>query len=292
MIVFITGVSGFVGSHVAQELIQSGHKVVGLTHSESKVKELRKAGIEPVVGDISNSELLSETAKKVDGVIHLAFGSFDKIVESCEEEAAVITTFGNALKGTNKPLVVTGVIGLGKSSPTEPAVETVSNVDQPGYPRVLAEVASSKLAEQGVRISVVRLSQIHDTKKQGLVTFLAGFAQQKGSIAYIGDGKQKWAACHVNDTARLYRLALENGTSGSHYHAVAEDGVEVKDIVEAVAQVLDVPIKNISMQEASDFYGFLSYFVGSDVDGTSTITQKSLDWKPVGPTLLQDIAST
>lgn len=292
MIIFVTGATGFVGSAVVQELIKSGHKVIGLTHSESKADALRQAGVEPLVGDITDLELLAETAKKVDGIVHLAFGSFAKIVESCQEEADAIIAFGNAIKGTSKPLVATGVIGLGKNSPTEPAVETVSNVDQPGYPRVLAEIAAKKLAEQGVNVSVVRLSQIHNTEKQGLVTFLAGLSKEKGHVGYVGDGKQKWAACHVTDTARLYRLALEEGTPGAHYHAVAEDGVPVKDIAEAVGKAEGLPVASLPSEKASDVYGFLSYFLGSDVDGTSKITQSALGWHPEGRTLLQDIAST
>jgi hypothetical protein len=48
----------------------------------------------------------------------------------------------------------------------------------------------------------------------------------KGRLsAYVGEARNRWAAAHVSDVARLYRLALEKHEAGAKYHAVAEEGV-------------------------------------------------------------------
>ena len=94
------------------------------------------------------------------------------------------------------------------------------------------------LLKRGVRVSVVRLPQVHNTDKQGLVTYAIAVAREKGVSAYVADGLNRWAAVHVLDAARLYRLALEKQEAGARYHAVAEEGVPVREIAEAIGRGL------------------------------------------------------
>ena len=143
---------------------------------------------------------------------------------------------------------------------------------------------------RGVRASIVRLPQVHDRARQGLVTLLIAIAREKGVSAYIGDGRNRWPAVHVLDTARLYRLALEKGTAGDRFHAVAEEGVPLRDIAEAIGRRLDLPVVSKPPEEAADHFGWFGFFAAGDAPASSTLTQHRLDWHPVGPSLLTDLA--
>ena len=145
------------------------------------------------------------------------------------------------------------------------------------------------LAERGVQASVIRLPQVHDTVKQGLVSYLVQIARNKGVSAYVGDGRNRWAAAHVSDVARLYRLALERGAAGARYHAVAEEGVPLKDIATALGKGLKVPVVSIAPEKSQEHFGFLGLFAARDGLVSSAQTRAQLGWSPIGPSLLTDL---
>jgi nucleoside-diphosphate-sugar epimerase len=138
-------------------------------------------------------------------------------------------------------------------------------------------------------VSVVRLPQVHNTIKQGLITYAIAVAHEKGVSAYVGDGLNRWAAVHVLDTGRLYRLALEKQEAGARYHAVAEEGVPFRDIAEAIGRGLKVPVVPKSPEEAAAHFGGIGMFVGRDLTGSSVQTQQRLGWRPTGPGLITDL---
>jgi nucleoside-diphosphate-sugar epimerase len=153
-------------------------------------------------------------------------------------------------------------------------------------PRVSEQTA---LALTGVSASVMRLPQVHDPIKQGLVTYLIAVAREKGLSAYVAEGRNRWAAAHVSDVARLYRLALEKHEAGAQYHAVAEEGVPMRDIAEAIGRGLKVPVVSLSQDEAAVHFGWMTMFAGSDLAASSEKTRKKLGWHPTGPTLISDL---
>jgi nucleoside-diphosphate-sugar epimerase len=136
---------------------------------------------------------------------------------------------------------------------------------------------------------VVRLAQIHDTRKQGLVPYVCAVARQKRVSAYIGDGGNRWPATHVSDVARLYRLAIEKADPGAIYHAVGEEGVSMKAIADALGRGLKVPVVSIKPEEAEAHFGWLALFAGSDMPASGALTQQKLNWKPTGPGLIADL---
>ena len=146
-----------------------------------------------------------------------------------------------------------------------------------------------ELTARGVNTSVVRLPQVHDTRKQGLLPYLLAVAREKGVSAYIGDGSNRWPAAHVSDVARLYRLAFEKGEPGATYHAVDEEGVTMKAIVEAHGRGLKVPVVSIKPEEAEAHFGWLAHFAKLDMPASSALTQQKLNWKPTGPGLIEDL---
>ena len=279
MRVFVTGSTGFVGSAVVHELLKAGHHVTGLARSDEGAKALRAAGAQVHRGHLEDLESLRSGAAAVEGVIHIAFiHDFSKFQENCEIDRRAIEALGDALAGSNRPLVITSGTGMGNTV-HQSASEDNFNPDHPN-PRKSSEVAGLALTERGVNVSVVRLPQVHDRDKQGLVTYSIALAREKGISAYIGDGLNRWPAVHRLDAAPVYRLALEKGTSGSRYHAVAEEGVTAREIAEAIGRGLKIPVVGMSPEEAAAHFGWLGVFAGMDMPASSKLTQQRLGWRP------------
>jgi nucleoside-diphosphate-sugar epimerase len=240
-------------------------------------------------GDLDDPESLRSGAASSDGVIHLAFNhDFSKFAANCEADRRAIETLGGVLAGSDRPLVVTG--GLGLLAPGRIATEEDAPVPtSPSYPRA-SEVTAMSLAARGVRASVVRLPQVHDRLKHGLVTYMIAVAREKGVSAFVGDGLNRWPAVHRLDAARLYRLALEKGTAGGKYHAVAEEGVPLREIAGVIGRRLNIPVVSKSREEAAGHFGFLGGFVAVDSAASSALTQKWLGWRPTQqPGMIDDL---
>jgi nucleoside-diphosphate-sugar epimerase len=286
MKVFLTGATGFIGTAIVKELIGAGHQVLGLSRSDAGAKALTAAGAQVHRGDLEDLESLRSGAAHSDGVIHAGFiHDFLRFKEVCEIDRRAIEAIGSVLAGSDRHLIVSsGVAGLGK--PRELATEdSVVPSDYP-LPRVSEQTA---LALKGVSASAMRLSQIHDPIKQGLVTYLIAVAREKGLSAYVGEGKNRWAAAHVSDVAHLYRLALEKHEAGAKYHAVAEEGVALKEIAESIGRGLKLPVKSLSPEEAAAHFGWMTMFASADLTASSEITRKKMGWNPTGPSLISDL---
>jgi len=290
MRIFLTGATGFIGSHIIPELLGAGHQVLGLTRSEAGEKTLIEAGAEPWRGTLEDPDSLRRGAAQADAVIHCAFDhDFSNFVANCQKDQRVIRAMGEALAGSDRPFVITSGTGMGTKEPGKPATEDVINVDNPN-PRVISEVTGNELLEAGLRVMVVRLPQVHDTRKQGLISPLAQIARQKGVSAYVGEGRNVWPAGHVLDVARLYRLAVEQGTAGERFNAVGEEGIPARDIAEALGKGLGVPVVSLSPDQAQEHFGWMGMFVGMSMPASSGWTQKRLGWKPKERGLLADLA--
>src|SRR6201996_2746230 len=265
MRVFVTGATGFIGSRIVPELINAGHQVLGMTRSDAGAEALAAAGAEVHRGTLEDLESLSRGAAQSDGVIHTAFDhDFLNFVANCEKDYRAIEALGSALAGSNRPLVITSGTGMGNAVPGQPATENVFNSDNP-HPRKASELAGAAMSAGGVNVSVVRLPQVHDPVKQGLITPAVAIAREKGVSAYVGEGQNRWPAAHVLDVARLYRLALEKRQAGARYHAVAEEGVRVREIAEVIGRGLNVPVVAMSPEQAAGHFGWLAPFAGMDI---------------------------
>jgi nucleoside-diphosphate-sugar epimerase len=291
MRIFVTGATGFIGTELVKELIEAGHQVRGLTRSDAGAGQLEAAGAEVHRGELTDLDSLRSGAKGMDAVVNLAFNhDFSKFAENGEDERKAIEAMGSVLE-PGKLLVVTSGTALTKSGSGHLRRESDPPADATAIPRQ-PEQAAKAAAERGVHVAVVRLSQIHDTHKQGLVPLLTQMAREKGVSAYVGDGANRWAAAPLNDVAHLYRLAVERtGPGTTVYHAVQEEGVALREIAETLGKGLKVPVVSLDPKKAGEHFGWFAHFAGLDMPASSEWTRKALGWEPTGPGLIEDLTN-
>ncbi|WP_375380941.1 SDR family oxidoreductase [uncultured Sphingomonas sp.] len=289
MRVFLTGATGFIGSRIVPELLAAGHHVIGLTRSDAGARALERAGAQAHRGTLEEPDSIASGAGAADAVIHTAFDhDFTHFVENTQKDARVIEAIGAALAGSDRPFIITSGTGMGSLEPGQIAVETSFDRNNPN-PRRASELAGEKVAARGVSVAAVRLPQVHDAVKQGLISPLIEIARATGVSAYVGDGANRWPAAHVTDVARLYRLALDRHEPGARWHAVAEEGVPVRAIAEVIGAGLGVPIRSLSPEEATGHFGPMAPFVGMNLPASGAWTRERLGWSPTGPGVLEDL---
>ena len=291
MRIFVTGATGFIGTELVKELIEAGHQVRGLTRSDAGEQQLQAAGAEVHRGDLEDLDSLRRGATGVDVVVNLAFDhDFSKFAQNGENERKAIEALGSVLE-PGKLLVVTSGTGLASGGPGHLRTESDPPESSAAIPRQPEETAKA-VGERGVRVAIVRLPQVHDERKQGLVPLLTQMAREKGVSAYVGDGANRWAAAPLKDVAHLYRLAVEQtGPGVTVYHAVQEEGVSAKEIAETLGKGLNVPVVSIAPEKAAEHFGWFAHFAGLDMPASSEWTRKTLGWEPTGPGLIADLTN-
>jgi nucleoside-diphosphate-sugar epimerase len=279
--VFVTGSTGFIGSAVVNELLEAGHEVVGLARSIQSVEALKAIGVSPLPGDLEDLDSLHRGAAGSDGVIHTAYNHDFTVPRevAAAADVRVIEAMGEALVGSDRPLIITS----GTGAPTE---------DDPGTasPRYASEKMALSFAERGVRAAVVRFPPtVHGRGDHGFVPILISIARQKDVSAYPGDGSNRWPAVHRLDAAHLFRLAVESAAPGARLHGVAEEGIPVREIAEVIGRHLDLPVVSIPREEAIDHFGFLGAFFARDITASSAKTRAGIGWEAVQPGLIADL---
>ncbi|VVE10740.1 3-beta hydroxysteroid dehydrogenase [Pandoraea iniqua] len=283
MNVFVTGATGWVGATVVQELLAAGHHVTGLARSDDKAAALVVTGAHVVRASLDDLDVLRAAAGAADAVIHTAFNhDFSKFAENAAQDQRAIEAMGEALLGSARPLVVTS--GLARLAPGRLANE--ADVPSADFVRK-SETTARSLAERGVRAVTVRLAPtVHGIGDHGFIPILIRLARETGVAAYPGDGSNRWAAVHRLDAAKVFRLAIEQTAPASVYHAVAEEGVTMRTIAEAIGRGLGLPVAS----RGREHFGWFADFASADMAASSDVTRAALGWQPAAPGLLDDLA--
>lgn len=290
MRIFITGATGFIGSRVVSALLARGHQVTGLVRSEEAAQQLNDKSATAQRGTLEDPQAWIAGIDQCDAVIHTAFDhDFSRFVENCEKDRRVIRAIGSVLQGSQRPLLITSGTGMGDDGSGQPALEQNFNPAHPN-PRVASELEGTKLLESGIDLRVVRLPQVHNTERQGLISYYIALAREKGAAAYIGGGENAWCAAHVDDVAGLYVKVLEQGERGKRYHAVAEESIASRLIAETVATGLGIPAVSLKPDQAAEHFGWFAAFARLDLRASGAWTRQQLNWQPKGPGLIADLS--
>ena len=285
MKVFVTGASGWVGSAVTAELISAGHEVVGLARSDESAAKVKAAGATIQRGDITDLDSLRAGADGVDGIIHTAFiHDFSQMENAAKVDFEAMKLFGDILEGSNRPLVfASGILGAVSVETDRPDPATSPS------PRILTETTAIGWGEtRGIRTAAVRLAPtVHGDGDHGFIAAMVNFDRAAGRAGYVGDAH--WPAVHRFDAANLFRVMLEDAPAGTIAHAIGEESVALKDVAEVVGRKLDLPVADLSPEDATEQFSWLGRFLGIDWTASSRITQERFDWKPTHPTLLEDL---
>jgi nucleoside-diphosphate-sugar epimerase len=288
MHVFITGGTGLIGSAVVAELLGNGHTVLALARSDTSQRAAEEAGAETIQGGLADLDVLRTGAAQADGVIHLAFAndfsSPEALAKAVAEESAALTALGEELAGSNRPFVTcsgTPAVPGRRSTEADP-VPTEGPVGGRGR----AVMAVLGLASRGVRSAAVRLPRtVHNEGAGGFAGVLTAIARRTGVSGYPGDGTQRWPAVHALDAAVLFRLALEQAEAGTSWHAVADEGDQVRDIAAVIGRRLGLPVESMP----AETFGTLGPIFAADQPSSSAHTRQALGWEPKHPSLLDDL---
>lgn len=288
MKIFVTGGTGTIGTPVVAELLTHGYAVLALARSDASAQTLEQAGATVLRGDLSDLDTLRAGAAQTDGVVSLAFSrdysTAEALTRGITEESAALTTLGEALVGSDRPIVaVSGTPWTpGRASTEFDPLPT----EGPVGGRALSQTALLELASRGVRSSTIRMPRtVHNEGKGGFAGLLTGAARRSGVAGYPGDGTQRWPAVHALDAAVLFRLVLESAPAGTSWHAVADEGDTVKDIATVIGRRLALPVGPVP----EETFGPFGPIFAMDQPASSTYTRDTLGWTPTHPTLLTDL---
>lgn len=286
MRVFITGASGFVGSTLVPELLGAGHQVVGLARSDASAAALRAAGAEVHHGSLENLESLRAGAAGGDAVVHLAFHGTSAFAEAARIDAQAVEAIGAALEGSGRPFVVATGIGVQAGR-----IAVVPESNSPPAARLAGPRAALRFLDKKVHTTIVCLPPVTHGPRDthGFVPRLIAVAREKKVSAFVGDGANRWPAVHVRDAARLFHLALERLPAGAAVHAVADEGIPIRNIAEVIGRRLSVPAGSISAADAPAHFGFMGALLARDSPSSGAVARELLGWTPTQPGLIAEL---
>jgi nucleoside-diphosphate-sugar epimerase len=301
MKIFLTGATGYIGSVIAEKLLQAGHQVVGLARSEASAQALEKQGVEPYRGDINDAQILTIGAQSADGVIHTAFdlGSGDFSAANAAEAKAVDALIAG-LQGSGKPLILTSGTGvLGNTGDIVYEEDTpIAPAESPAVKALQARLTIEKsvLSATGLRGVVLRPPNVYGRGDGRVVFWMLRMAAQKlGAVPYaVGSGDNLWTFVHVDDLADLFVLALEKASSGELFHAGAQGGLRTEDIASALSQGMGLGGKTIALEkpELAEALGLpaMADYWASNSQSSGEKARRVLGWKPHHLDLLGDVS--
>ena len=295
MKIFVTGATGYIGGSVAERLIASGHHVVGLVRSAQSIPLLEDRGIESVLGNLDDPEIITKTAHEADAVIHAA---------SADHPGSVVTLIA-ALERSGKTLICTTGSGIVADSADGEYAGSVVYTEDTHFepvpfrrPRVaMNRLVREAAIDKGIRSVVICPPMIYG-KGRGLqpdsdqLPKLIAVSKQVGAGVYFGKGLNRYSNVHIDDLVDLYLLALEKAPGGSFFFA--ENGnASFKEIAEMISRSLGLGGKTVSLsaEDLARQYGDAGRYGITSNSLVSAVNARRLGWSPKAPSLAEYFAS-
>lgn len=290
----MTGASGYVGSVVSELAVAEGYEVRGLSRSETSDAKLHALGVVPVRGDLTSLDVLRQESTEADVVIHLAtaykigVGSYEDILPV---DIAAVDAIADGLAGSGKPLVVTSGTLSAAADPT--GAETTEASPPEPHPinvRIKTEQHSLGLASRGIRVTGIRLAPYVYGRGGSGVSMFMGMSTKVGGVTCVDGGKNRTTVVHVDDAARLFLLAAQKGKAGELFNASASTDVTARQIFDAIAEALGVPVQDISATDALPKLGeTFTWFLKQQNRASGAKAVKELGWQPMEMGILDEI---
>lgn len=288
MSIFLTGATGYIGSAVLRQLRLQGRDVTALVRSSEKAAKIEALGATPVIGDITDRELLTEQAIASDGVIHLASPGD---ASSRDADDAVVTAVLAGLEGSDKRYVHTGGVWVWGSNAD---ITEDSPRNAPAITAWRWEIEKRVLEARGVSTSLIAPAIVfgHGSGIPAIFTDGEYGDSVAPAVQLVGDGSQHWATVHVDDLAELYILAFDLGGAGSTYIGASGENPTVREIGEAAAfgQGLDSRVEPQTIEESRARLGepFADALL-LDQQARGSAARIDLGWEPNGPSILDEM---
>ncbi len=291
MRIFITGPLGYIGKSVAEAFCAAGHQVSGLVRNDEKAKALKLAGIEPVVGDISQPDSYWHAVEQAEVVIHTAFDSSDNAVDI--ETGLVRTLTAQGLNSDReKALVYTSGVWVHGSTGNNIVDESsqLNPIDLVSW-RMTCEKTVLEASTRTFRTLVIRPGVVYGSA--GGLTSLWFSSALQGSVEVVGEGQNHWPMIHQQDLARVYLLATEKELTGIVLNVVDNSHYSVMEMAQAVSGVAGIPGKvNIVDEDAANYkYGELTEGLLIDQHISNERATRLLNWCPQHRTFIDGIHS-
>jgi nucleoside-diphosphate-sugar epimerase len=291
MKVFITGATGYIGGSVAERLIASGHQVAGLVRSKEKAVRLKERGIEPVLGTLDDSEILTIAAQDADAVIHAA---------SADHPGSVVALVA-ALERTGKTLMYTTGSGIVADFADGEYAGSVFYTEDTYFepvpfrrPRVaMNRFVREAAIDKGIRSVVICPSMIYGKGRgpqpdSDQLPKIMALSKQLGAGVYFGKGLNHYSNVHIDDLVDLYTLALDKAPGGSFFFA--ENGhASFKEIAGMVSRALGLGGKTLSLsvEDVVRQFGEAGRYGVASNSLVSAANARRLGWSPKAPSLVE-----
>lgn len=242
----VTGASGFLGSHIAERLVQRGEDVRALVRENSRTDFLSSLGVELAVGDVTRATTLSAAVEGVDVVYHAA-AKVDDWGPWKEFRAVTVNGTRNMLKaaaaaGVKRFLHVStdGVYryadlhkGVDETSPYE---KRFGPLDYYRRAKTAAEKIARRVHRSGsLAVTIVRPALILGERDTSMTPGIIAYLRSPSAV-YIGSGRNRLPCVYAGDVADLCIAAASNpAAAGQIYNAVSDEYVTQRDLFEAIA---------------------------------------------------------